>query len=335
MSYTKFYKLTKEQKKTLYGTTRAKLGIASELAIEKDWWVVHTLRTLFGMPIGEHLIFKGGTSLSKAWGVIERFSEDIDLVLDKSFLGYEGEISRRGIERLRASSHKYITEELHPALQAAFIEQGLTDVEVKLKEIERENEDPITLEVHYPSVIEGSAYIKDQVLVEIGCRSLTQPQTHRNIHSYIYEAFPESPVTSGPIRIPCVNPERTLLEKLFLLHEEFQRPADRIRVHRLSRHLYDIERLANTEYAETAIADKELYKHIVEHRDKFTRVGGVDYASHYPPNLNPIPPDKLIAQWQEDYEIMQQEMIHGESLPFDQLIDQIKNLVTRLNTAYE
>ena len=331
MSHTHFYKLPTEVKKDIYAATRDTLQLTTELAVEKDWWAVHSLRTLFGLPIGEHLLFKGGTSLSKAWGVIERFSEDVDLVLDRSFLGYGGEISRRDIEKLRIDSLAYITDNVLPDLQSAFHQQGFADVEIRLDDIERENEDPVVLWVDYPSVVSGTEYIRDSVKLEIGCRSLIHPQTDRDISSYISEAFPDRNFSDSKIRIPCVNPERTFLEKLFLLHEEFQRPADKIRVKRLSRHLYDIERLSNTAYAAKAIADKQLYKTIVDHRYQYTRVGGVDYTSHYPPNLNPIPMDNILALWEKDYETMQKEMIHGDSLPFDELIAKIKWITNEIN----
>lgn len=331
MSYLDFYTLPDEVKKDAYFGTQETLRITSTLAIEKDWWVVQTLRTLFGMPIGEHLIFKGGTSLSKAWGVIERFSEDVDLVLDRKFLGYDGDLSRRAIERLRVDSLAYISTTLLIDLQAAFHEQGLTDVEVKLDEIKRENEDPVVLWVYYPSVVAGTEYVQDRVKLEIGCRSLTQPQSHRTITSYVSQVFPKAKFCDSPTDIPCVNPERTYLEKLFLLHEEFQKPLEKIRVERLSRHLYDVEQLSKTEYADKAIADKELYKNIVEHRNHYTRIGGVDYMLHYPPNLNPCPPRELWKRWETDYHKMQEEMIHGNSLSFDELIARIQEIANQIN----
>lgn len=117
-------------------------------------------------------------------------------------------------------------------------------------------------------------------MLEIGGRSLRDPYSLRKFSSLVGECFGDKAFADKPVEIPCVNPERTFLEKLFLLHEEFQRPKEKIRVDRLSRHLYDIERISTTDFAKKAYEDKELYKTIVEHRERLSKLGGVDYTSH-------------------------------------------------------
>ena len=129
------------------------------------------------------------------------------------------------------------------------------------------------------------------------------------------EQYPDDEFIEPPVMVPSVTPERTFLEKLFLLHEEFQRPKEKIRVDRLSRHLYDIYQLAKTEFATNAIHDKGLYETIVSHRYVFTRLGGVDYNLHQPQTIRPIPPSDLEEAWQADYRTMQEQMIYGDSLP--------------------
>ena len=112
MSDMSFYTVSKAVKK--------QVGL-QEFAIEKDWWVVQTLRTIFSMEVGSHLLFKGGTSLSKAWGLIDRFSEDVDLSLDRAYLGFSsGLISKTQVGKLRSKSFQYITEEFAKKLEAAF-----------------------------------------------------------------------------------------------------------------------------------------------------------------------------------------------------------------------
>jgi hypothetical protein len=134
-----------------------------------------------------------------------------------------------------------------------------------------------------------------------------------------------------PITIPVVNPERTFLEKVFLLHEEFQKPQDKIRVERLSRHLYDIEKLSQTEYADIALHDSELYDTIVRHRSKFTTISGINYAKHNPANIKFIPPEAIIKKWEADYEEMKGSMIYGQPLNFDELINRLTKLQKRIN----
>ena len=131
--------------------------------------------------------------------------------------------------------------------------------------------------------------------------------------------------------VPTVNPERTFLEKLFLLHEEFHRPTDKMRVDRLSRHLYDIYHLTKAGIAANAINEKELYETIVSHRYKFSRVGEVDYNLHHPNTLNPIPPKEVIADWEADYAKMKEDMIYEENKPgFEELINNLDDLRTLL-----
>jgi hypothetical protein len=121
------------------------------------------------------------------------------------------------------------------------------------------------------------------------------------------------------------------LEKICLLHEEFQKPFDKMRVQKLSRHLYDIEKLSNTPFAEKALQDIELYKTIVAHRQKFTPIVGIDYQNHTWEKINFIPPKEVIKDWQKDYELMAQTMLYGEVLAFEELITRLTELKRRIN----
>lgn len=300
-------------------------------AIEKDWWVVQTLKIVFQMKAAPYLIFKGGTSLSKAWGIIDRFSEDIDLGLSREFLGFSGKISRTQVGKLRDASYKYISETFLPELREAFKQNGYKDTKMDLIEVKSPDQDPVRIAIEYPSFTHPNKYINPRVIVETGSRAMREPFTYRQFCSFVGIIFIGQPFADPKINIPCVNPERTYLEKLFLLHEEFQRPNKKIRVKRLSRHLYDILQIANTGYAERAMNDRELYMNIVKHREQFSRLGGVDYRTHFPPNLKPIPPDDILTLWEKDYKTLQNEMIYGKSLPFDQLIDEIRKIVKQIN----
>jgi predicted nucleotidyltransferase component of viral defense system len=298
-------------------------------AIEKDWWVVQTLRLIFEMDCADSLVFKGGTSLSKAWGLINRFSEDIDLALDRKFLGFEGDLSNQQIKKLRKASFAYITDKFYPTLKTKFEETGLTNVEINITETTDSDQDPRIIEIFYPSVFDNMGYIRPKVIIEVGSRSLREPFSVRSFRSFVGENYPDNPFADSSILIPTVNPERTFLEKVFLLHEEFQKPIDKIRVERLTRHLYDIERLMDTEFAEKALTDSKLYQDIVAHRRLFTPIRGIDYDNHIPQKINPIPPTEIINEWQKDYEIMQDSMIYGESLSFSELIERIEELKKR------
>ena len=326
-----WFQLPDETKIKLFAETSRQIGLPSTSAAEKDWWAVQTLAIIFSMECANALIFKGGTSLSKGWNVIHRFSEDIDLALDREFLGFTGELSKGDIRKLKRKSFKFISEVFTEELKNKFVELGFKDVTVKPREVENHDQDPLVIEIYYKKLTEIDTYLKPGVLVKVGSRSLKEPFTQRTFGTFVSEIYTNNPFTDKPITIPIVNPERTFLEKIFLLHEEFQKPFGKIRVERLSRQLYDIEKLSQTEYAEIALQDTELYNTIVKHRSKFTGISGIDYAKHNPANIKFIPPDSIIKMWEADYEEMKGSMMYGQSLEFDKLINRLTELQKRIN----
>jgi predicted nucleotidyltransferase component of viral defense system len=325
-------KLTEQTRRNIFGETAAEIGLPAA-AIEKDWWVVRTLDLVFNSSIAPHTVFKGGTSLSKAWNLIDRFSEDIDLALDRRFLGFDktdDEMTGSQVSKLRKLSAKFISEKYFPELVELYNDAGLK-VDIKLGEIKTDDQDPLIIEIYYPSVTESISYLQPRVLIEAGSRSLIEPFDERSFTSMVGEKYKGRPFADSNIIIPSVNPQRTFLEKVFLLHEEFQLPTEKIKVERKSRHLYDLEKLMDTEYAMAALSNNKLYKTIVEHRAKLTPLRGIDYANHTPDKINPIPPDAIIAAWQKDYQAIQESMLYNPSLPFNKLIDRMSELKTRIN----
>jgi hypothetical protein len=325
----KFYNIPDDAKAEILRNTGEKANLPA-YAVEKDWWVVQTLAILFEMEVGKHMVFKGGTSLSKAWSLIERFSEDIDLAVDRSFYGFEGDLGKKQRTNLRKAANTYITEQLYPELNLRFKAKGV-DVSLELEEITTSDQDPIIIHVNYHNVIESPDYIMPRVKVELGCRSLIEPFSIRTFNSFLDEIYPDASFAKQPIHIPTVDPERTLLEKIFLLHEEFQRSDEKIRVDRMSRHLFDIYKLIASPFAEKVLFNQELYAEIVYHRQLFTKFGGVDYKLHNPGTVNPIPPDNLLDAWKKDYSIMQEQMIYTDSPSFEAMLDVIKNYISKVN----
>ncbi len=332
MTKINFATLPKKDRIEVFNQTSIKTGIPA-YAVEKDWWVHFVLKILFDMEIGNHLVFKAGTSLSKAWKLIDRFSEDIDLAIDRNFMGFSGVLSKKERTKLRKVTSEYLEHTFLPKFIEELKALNFEMLGIKIIEPISSDQDPRIIEVYYPTVLNSPGYIKPRVQIEIGCRSLKEPFTVKRIKTLVDEQFPEVLFVEEAIKIPCVNPERTFLEKIFLLHEEFQRPKEKIRVNRLSRHLYDIYQLGKTEFLGKAINDKVLYETIVKHRITFTKVSGVNYRLHQPQTLNPIPPDDLILEWKADYKIMQEQMIYGDSPSFDDLIIAIKEIKMILNKS--
>lgn len=333
MKRNNFHELDKSEKAVIFTETATRIGM-KPFAVEKDWWIVRTLEIIFKTSIAPHLVFKGGTSLSKSWNLIHRFSEDIDLAIDRSFLGFSGALSKHQRTKLRKAAGKYISEHFHPELQEKFAAHGFKDLRFNLVEVKDSDQDPRVIEIYYPNIVQSLGYVQPRIQIEIGCRSLIEPCTLQPITSFLDDLYADKNFSASPVAIPTVSPERTLLEKLFLLHEEFHKPLEKIRVDRLSRHLYDIYQLSKSECFK-AIENSDLYKTIIEHRFTFTKVAGVDYNLLSPKTLDFIPINEVLEAWERDYKKMREEMIYQPNAPtFNEILEQlkvIKNKINRLN----
>lgn len=308
----------------------------NQAAIEKDWWVTVTLKALFRTDCHEALIFKGGTSLSKGFNIIERFSEDIDLAISHSFFGIE-KTSKSQREKLRKTARTYIHKTLSNQLDARLKEMGIssynienvTQVQDKKGEWKTQDsdKDPTVILLHYHSIVEGTSYIPPRVKIEISCLSMDEPTEEREIRSLIGESFEEED-TDASCKIRTVLPTRTFLEKLFLLAEEFQK--EKPRSVRMSRHLYDLEKLMDTVYGQEALADRSLYDAIVEHRKTYYALKYVNYDLHAPSTINFMIPEQETEAWKLDYADMRRFFIYGQSLEFDALMQRMKELNERI-----
>ena len=307
-----------------------------DYAVEKDWWVTMALKALFETDCAPCLEFKGGTSLSKGWSLIERFSEDIDLTIDHTFFT-DNVANNNQLKTLRKKSHKYVINDLAVQLKSILAQKGLHGFGVTSRTIDEDGNvistdaDPAVLYVDYESASdESSPYMPARVKIEISCLSMKEPFEMRTINSMIKEMFSEEDEDANCV-IPVVMPERTFLEKAFLLCEEFQKQDPRSL--RMSRHLYDLEKLMDTPFGEKAISDRVLYEKVVEHRRKFYHVSYADYDKNYPPYITIVPPDSCLAAWRQDYQELQQHFIHGRSLSFDDLLKRMEILQQRLQIA--
>ncbi len=309
----------------------------NQVAIEKDWWVTVTLKALFQTDCCESLIFKGGTSLSKGFNIIERFSEDIDLAISHSFFGIE-KSNKSQRDKLKKLARKYIQETLSIQIDEHLKSMGLTGYTIEnVTQVQDKNgewkpidsdKDPTVILLHYPSIVEDTiSYIPPRVKIEISCLSMDEPTEERCIHSLIGETFEEEDIDAN-CKIRTVVPTRTFLEKIFLLAEEFQK--DKPRSVRMSRHLYDLEKLMDTEYGREALADRTLYDAIVEHRKAYYALKYVNYDLHAPATINFMIPEQAIESWKSDYADMRRFFIYGQSLEFDAVMQKIAELQERV-----
>ncbi|MCU0432852.1 MAG: nucleotidyl transferase AbiEii/AbiGii toxin family protein [Bacteroidia bacterium] len=327
-----WFETSNTDRKAIIQQASVRSGIRSA-AVEKDLWVVFVLKAVFETSCAPHLVFKGGTSLSKCWNIIERFSEDVDLGIERSFFGQEfnGHLSSRKINKLRDKTAAYVQNDFKSELNTKLQENGVRDYSIL--PVEEGMNEPTQLQILYNSLIEPDDYLKPRVLLEIGSRSLREPFEYRELHSIIGAEFPQSTGLTKSLSIPTVSPGRTLLEKMFLLHEEFQKKEiGKIKHQRMSRHLYDISRLASTAYYREAIEDNELYETIVAHRSQLNRIGGVDYSLHKKKTLSFVPPDSVRKLYASDYGVMRESMIYGDPESFDKLIDRLTEINTEINS---
>lgn len=321
--------LTIEQRRAVINNVRNQSGFPAK-AIEKDWWVTIVLKALFNTPYANNLLFKGGTSLSKCWHLIERFSEDIDVAIDKEVVGFEGDINPSSIKRLKKLSLAFTTTKLKEALENEMLLLGIPREEFSIipEETSSSETDPAKLIIQYKPIIDAVAYIKDQVELEVTARSLKEPYTNIQINSIIDEFSTTSLFYQNPFAIPTVNPERTFLEKAFLLHEELSKPADKVKTFRMSRHFYDLHMIMDTKYCLLAFTSNDLYQTIVDHRSIFNRISGIDYNTHLPATIDFIPSEGTILTWEEDY-IRMKEMMGGDPPSFPDLMKRMKDLRNR------
>jgi len=333
MNRNNFISLTEQTRRNAFIESATRKALPA-VAVEKDWWVTITLQALFSLSYAEHLSFKGGTSLSKCYNLIERFSEDVDIAINREKLGFSGALSRTQInDRLRRAACKFVRETLQVDVKNQLETCGLNSnhfsVNVNITPVT--TTDPEIIEIIYQSLFDDNDYIKPIVKIEVSGRSMSEPLQIIKLQSIVDEVFAGMQFVNPAFAANVVVPERTFWEKICLLHEEFAKSQDLIRTERMSRHLYDLEKIMDTHVAEKALKEKKLYNSIVEHRRIFIGLKGFDYSTLAPKTINIVPPENIIDLWKADYEIMQNTMIYGESLPFNRLIDKIKQLNERIN----
>lgn len=338
----RFLELSDEDRLSAFMEVNRSMGLDA-FSVEKDFWVCWTLCELFTLHgIGEHLTFKGGTSLSKAWKLIHRFSEDIDLIVDKDVLGCSGDAApdkapskkqrKVRLEALMESCRRWVQDTLRPELTVRIAETLGSDG--WHLEIDPNMPDGQCLLFHYPSVFPPSAnnYVLQQVKIELGARSDDWPNSECLIQPYLAERFPQL-MPEGPFSVRVLAAERTFWEKACLLHEETFRPHDKPRKLRMARHYYDLWCLLRAGVGERALANTALFQRVAEHREIFFRYAWVDYSTHKPGTFRLTPPSDHLANWRSDYQSMLGPMFFGEVPHFDKIMDAVGEFEKTFNAS--
>jgi hypothetical protein len=324
-----FLNLTREDQIDALGVAASGSGLSPHL-LEKDIWVVWTLNLLFSGPEREHLVFKGGTSLSKAYGVIDRFSEDIDVTVDIRHLipdlAGDGEQpiaattsqQRRWRKAIDEALSRWVADVIVPHL-----EQEAHGAKLGVR-VERSGD---KVWIRHDPVSTGWGYMSPDVLIEFGGRSTGLPAEIVPIRCY---------AASGPdLTFPTAEPrvmriERTFWEKATAVHVFCK--ADTLTAERLARHWYDLVRLDETGYAAAALADRGLADQVAAHKSASFAARGVDYATAVAGDLQLVPSGALTALLQADYEAMLDNGLLNDQAPsFAQLMERSQALQDRAN----
>jgi hypothetical protein len=320
-------------------------GLTSEM-MEKDFWVCWTLKRLFTLPKPPAgLLFKGGTSLSKVFGIIERFSEDVDLSFDRAGLGFGGESDplnarsgkkrKHALEGLTETCRRIVQQELLPQLIEAF-SQALGEPPSATWSLGLAENDPDgqTLLFRYPQGIHSRlgaepAYIQPVVRLEIGARSDHWPATDAMVTPYAATDFPRA-FKEPECQVRVLAAERTFWEKVTLLHMWHHAPADKKFRDRQSRHYYDVARLYQHAAGKAAVKDIELLLKVAQHKEVFFPAAWPRYAEARPGTLRILPPAVRLPELERDYRLMQ-EMFFGPAPTFAELLVVLSQLETHIN----
>jgi len=331
-----YFKLSLAEQAELLQSLATIIGRRANI-LEKDIWLCKILEILFQLPSRKPMAFKGGTSLSKVYRVIERFSEDIDVTVDyRSLADSVPELAsiisnsqrKKLSDQLKLSLIEHITQSLAPELDAA-LKIALPNYQISLAF----SDDGEKLTVSYPSAVENfDEYLPPNILIEFGGRNSTLPQEKIKITPDVAEYV--SQISWPSALVSVLSPARTFWEKATLIHVECQRSQFRSGSNRLSRHWYDLTRLADHEIGRTAIKDIALLKDVLIVKETFFRSGASNYADCLTGELRLIPDEKMFEELRQDYQAMlDAQMFYGTYLSFNEIVHRLKLLEAEINQS--
>ena len=330
------YTLSADERKKFFEVAAYESQKSLEI-IEKDYWVVWILERLFSLPdLKSHLTFKGGTSLSKIYSLIERFSEDVDISIEQVFLGFDekkdpSKLSSRSkqkslLEDLIESCSKYV--------QGKMLQDLKNNIKAKLETDQKwrvvvDPDDSQTLLFEYPNVSQADGYIRPFIKIEMGARAEHWPVSEYKVHSYAKEILKEK-INEQQVIVRVLNAERTFWEKATILHQYANLPNDKILPSRISRHYYDFFKLLKSEIKEKALQNAELLERVANHKKIYFASTWADYDSARKGTLKLLPPKRIIDDLKRDYALMK-DMFFGEIPEWKLVLKTIEEFETEFN----
>lgn len=308
--------------------------------LEKDIWVVWTLAVLFNAPFAGQLVFKGGTSLSKAYRIIRRFSEDIDITYDiraivPELVGDSPEPlppsrsqEKRWTRTIRSRLSDWVNGSVLPLVEAALASQRLTA---------RPRADGDKIVIDYEPLATGSGYVSPAVLIEFGARSTGEPFELRPVRCDAAEHLPG--VAFPAVTARAMRPERTFWEKATAIHV-FCAQGEFRGGERFSRHWHDVTRLDASGFADVAIADRELAAAVARHKamffaEKDLNGAPIDYAKAVSGSLQLVPDGAALERLARDYQGMVEDglLLEEAAEPFGLLMDRCREVQRKANAG--
>ncbi len=338
---TRFTNLTIDQRATAIEQAATSRGV-NPIIMEKDFWVSWLLGVLFSeSDLRPHIVFKGGTSLSKVYQIIERFSEDVDLSISPAFVGvdvdaFEKIASRNRRDKAMKAMQKLCCEKAKEEI-APILEQTITrhlgehpQGRWLSYEEDQQSQSPV-IYFHYPGATPtGLDYIRRNVKLELGSLTDQQPVDHHTIRPWVADEFPEV-FDDWQCEVVALDISRTFWEKITILHCEFHRPEELPTPDRYARHYYDVSRLLTYRNAQAFLADQALAARVADWKSKlFTREWArYDTARHG--SLKLAPPEARRAALKRDYESMR-PLFLKEPPKFEEVIRQLIDAEEKINS---
>jgi hypothetical protein len=335
-----FAKLPDQDRRIHFEQSAGRLNLSAQI-IEKDFWVCWCLKRLFLLDeFRGHLTFKGGTSLSKVYKAIERFSEDVDVAIERSILGFAGDKEpekgetgkeqQRRLDRLTEACQNTIADRLLPKLRKA-INTSLGHETGWSLSLDSSDPDRQSIVFQYPSAIVGylSPYFPSSVKIEMGARSDHFPVEERSVTPYMLDAFPN--VLANPsTTVRVLTATRTFWEKATILHRLYHIPEHSAIPPRMSRHYYDVFMLSQDEIWKEILGSLKLLDRVVEQTDFFFKRAWAKYDEALHGKLHLSPPDRIVKVLKQDYQDMQ-PMFFSEPPDFDKILSRLPELEKLIN----
>jgi uncharacterized protein YdcH (DUF465 family) len=337
-----YFSINPDEQSELLNSLAPEAGVRASI-LEKDIWLCLVMEKLFTLPDVKPMAFKGGTSLSKVYRAIERFSEDVDITIDwrslhhnppdsESLKGLSKNKVRALKDEITTHLERYISDVLMPGLKDS-LKKVHGDIEVKFETKDDGSLAGDKLRVYYPAVTEKDAYVPQSVLIEFGSKNAIEPGQRHNIAPDLATMVAKLTFPSACVEV--LSPQRTFWEKATLIHDECHRPASKLRanVDRMARHWYDLARLSDHDIGVKSLANADLLNQIISVKKQFFSYGFSRYDLCNAGGMILIPRDEILTSLEVDYKAMLDAgMFYGKVISFESIVDRLSKLQKEINS---